>query len=267
MSDDVERLAEGWLDGARARLDRAELGAKVKSIGRVEEVEDGVALVSGLPDVGLDELLRFDGGQFGFAQTLERDRVGCVLLDDAEAVEAGDTVRGTGDVVRVPGRRGAARPRRRSARPAARRQRADRGRGASRSSAPAPAIIDRDLVTQPVQTGVLVIDALFALGRGQRELIIGDRAIGKTTIAIDTIINQTDQRHRLRLCRGRAEDLERAARHRRDPGARRAGALHLRGRRGGEHAGAAMDRAVRRLHHGGIFPRPRPACADRASTT
>ena len=102
MSDDVERLAEDWLDGARARLDRAELGAKVESIGRVEEVEDGVALVSGLPDVGLDELVRFDGGQFGFAQTLERDRVGCVLLDEAEAVEAGDSVRGTGDVVRVP---------------------------------------------------------------------------------------------------------------------------------------------------------------------
>jgi hypothetical protein len=96
MSDDVERLADGWLDGARARLARAALGAKVESIGMVEEVEDGVALVSGLPDVGLDELVRFDGGQFGFAQTLERDRVGCVLLDEAEAVEAGDAVRGTG---------------------------------------------------------------------------------------------------------------------------------------------------------------------------
>jgi F-type H+-transporting ATPase subunit alpha len=137
MSDDFERLAEDWLDGARARLDRAELGAKVESIGRVEEVEDGVALVSGLPDVGLNELVRFDGGQFGFAQTLERDRVGCVLLDEGEAVEAGDAVRGTGDVVRVP-----------------------------------------------------VVDALFALGRGQRELIIGDRAIGKTTLAVDAIIAQ-----------------------------------------------------------------------------
>ena len=103
MSDDVERLAEAWLDGARARLDRAELGAKVEEIGRVEEVGDGVALVSGLPDVAARRAAAVrQGGQFGFAQTLERDRVGCVLLDDAEAVEAGDAVRGTGDVVRVP---------------------------------------------------------------------------------------------------------------------------------------------------------------------
>ena len=108
---------------------------RAEQIGRVEEVGDGIALVSGLPDARLDELLRFDKGQFGFAQVLERDRVGCVLLDDADAIEAGDTVRGTGDVVRVPVGPGAARPRRRSARPPARRQGADRRRhAASRSS-------------------------------------------------------------------------------------------------------------------------------------
>ena len=189
MSDDFERLAEDWLAGARARLDRAELGAKVEFIGRVEEVEDGVALVSGLPDVGLDELLRFDGGQFGFAQTLERDRVGCVLLDEAEAVEAGDAVRGTGDVVRVPvgeallGR--IVDPLGRpidGGGPIAARSRADRARRRPHHR--------REPVTEPVQTGVLVVDALFALGRGQRELIIGDRAIGKTTLAVDAIIAQ-----------------------------------------------------------------------------
>ena len=95
---------------------------------------------------------------------------------------------------------------------------------------PAPAIIERDLVTEPVQTGLLVIDTLFALGRGQRELIIGDRAIGKTAIAIDTIINQKIERHRLRLCRGRPEDGHRAPRHRCGRASRRAGTLHLRGR-------------------------------------
>ncbi len=151
---------------------------------------DGIALISGLPNVRLDELLRFAKGQFGFAQVLERDRVGCVLLDDGDGVEAGDAVYGTGDVVRVPvgpallgrvvdplGARWTARD-------------PSRPDSLQPIERPAPAIIDRDLVVQPVQTGLVVVDTLFALGRGQRELIIGDRAIGKTTIAIDTIINQ-----------------------------------------------------------------------------
>ncbi len=207
------------------------LGPQAEQIGRVEEVGDGIALVSGLPDVRLDELLRFDKGQFGFAQVLERDRVGCVLLDDVDAIEAGDTVRGTGDVVRVP------------VGPALLGRIVDPlgrpldGKGPVATDTlepierPAPAIIDRDLVTQPVQTGLVVVDTLFALGRGQRELIIGDRAIGKTTIAIDTIINQKTSDIDLRLCRGRPEEFERPARHRRDPGLRRARALHH--RRGG----------------------------------
>jgi F-type H+/Na+-transporting ATPase subunit alpha len=121
---------------------------------------------------------------------LERGRVGCVLLDDVDAIEAGDTVRGTGDVVRVPvglallGRVVDALGRPLDGKgPIVTEERAPIER-------PAPAIVDRDLVTQPVQTGLVVVDTLFALGRGQRELIIGDRAIGKTTIAVDTIINQ-----------------------------------------------------------------------------
>ena len=190
MTKDVDAPTNAWLERARATLGAAEFGARVEQIGRVEEVEDGVALVSGLPDVGLDELLRFDKGQFGFAQALERDRIGCVLLDDVDTVEAGDIVRGTGDVVRVP------------VGPALLGRIVDPlgrpidGRGPIEAEShepierPAPGILERDLVTEPVQTGLVVIDALFALGRGQRELIIGDRAIGKTTIAVDTIINQ-----------------------------------------------------------------------------
>ncbi|WP_010189016.1 F0F1 ATP synthase subunit alpha [Sphingomonas sp. PAMC 26605] len=183
---------ETWLKDAQARLGGTTLGAQAEQIGRVEEVGDGIALVSGLPDVRLDELLRFEKGQFGFAQMLDEDRIGCVLLDDVEGVEAGDSVRGTGEVVRVPVGAGLL------GRVVDPLGRPLDGKGPIASEErhpierPAPAIIDRDLVVDPVQTGLVVIDALFALGRGQRELIIGDRAIGKTTIAIDTIINQKD---------------------------------------------------------------------------
>jgi len=181
---------DAWLADARARLAATHLGPKAEQIGRVADVGDGIALVSGLPDVRLDELLRFQRGQYGFAQTLDADLVGCVLLDDVDGVEAGDAVRGTGDVVRVPvGAALLGRVVDPLGRPLD-----GKGPVAHESMEPierqAPSIIDRDLVTQPVQTGLVVVDALFALGRGQRELIIGDRAIGKTTIGIDTIINQ-----------------------------------------------------------------------------
>src|ERR1700729_2397084 len=99
MTPEASLAADAWLDRARRKLGAAALGPQTEQIGRVEEVGDGIALVSGLPNVRLNELLRFDKGQFGFAQVLERDRVGCVLLDDVDAIEAGDTVRGTGDVV------------------------------------------------------------------------------------------------------------------------------------------------------------------------
>lgn len=182
--------ADDWLQRSRARLGGATLGPRTDEIGRVEEAGDGIAIVSGLPNVRLDELLCFDKGQFGFVQVLERDHVGCVLLDDVDGVEAGDRLRGSGDVVRVP------------VGPALLGRIVDPlGRPLDRAGPvqaahldpierPAPSIIDRALVTEPVHTGQLVIDTLFALGRGQRELIIGDRAVGKTTVAIDTIISQ-----------------------------------------------------------------------------
>jgi F-type H+-transporting ATPase subunit alpha len=182
--------ADAWLAGARQKLTMAPLGPRIEQIGRVEEAGDGIALVSGLPDARLDELLRFEKGQFGFAQMLEPDRIGCVLLDDAGGVEAGAKVFGTGDVVRVPVGPGLL------GRVVDPLGRPLDGKGPVAAEAmapiecPSPAIIDRDLVTEPVQTGIMVIDTLFALGRGQRELIIGDRAIGKTAIALDTIVSQ-----------------------------------------------------------------------------
>jgi F-type H+-transporting ATPase subunit alpha len=182
--------AGAWLTAATKTLGGAKLAARAEQIGRVEEVGDGIALVSGMPDVRLDELIKFSSGQFGFTQSLDQDRVGCVILDDVDGVFAGDTVRGTGDVVRVPVGPGLL------GRVVDPLGRPLDGKGPIPPGAmmpieqPAPAIVDRDLVEQPVQTGLVVIDALFALGRGQRELIIGDRAIGKSTIGIDAIINQ-----------------------------------------------------------------------------
>ncbi len=190
MTNDTDAKAESWLSSARQKVDAVKLGAKGEDIGRVEEVGDGIALISGLPDVRLAELLKFDKGQFGFAQSLGRDRIGCVLLDDVDGVAAGDTARGTGDVVRtlvgpeLLGRVVDPLGRPLDGKPPI------STKATMPIERPAPSIIDRDLVVQPVQTGLVVIDALFALGRGQRELIVGDRAIGKTTIGIDTIINQ-----------------------------------------------------------------------------
>ena len=124
---------------------------------------------------------------------------------------------------------------------------------------PAPAIIDRDFVSEPVQTGLLVIDSMFALGRGQRELIIGDRAIGKTAIAVDCIINQKSSDI---VCvyvavGQKSSTVKRVINA--IQSSRRAGALHLRRRQRVGCARPAMDRALRRLHHGRIFSRSRPA--------
>ena len=183
-------LLTGWLSSAQERARATRLGPRLELFGRVEEIGDGVAMISGLPDVRLDELLRFDGGQFGFAQVLDADRIGCVLLDAATAIQAGDGVRGTGDVVRVPvGEALLGRIVDSLGRPLD-----DKGPISAADSLPiereAPGIVERDLVTHPVQTGILVIDTLFALGRGQRELIVGDASTGKTTLAVDTIIAQ-----------------------------------------------------------------------------
>ena len=95
MKSNPDNPADVWLEQARAKLGTMLFRPRTEETGRVEEVGDGIALISGLPSVRLDELLRFDKGQFGFAQVLERDRIGCVLFDDVNAIEAGDTVRGS----------------------------------------------------------------------------------------------------------------------------------------------------------------------------
>src|SRR5271155_5706123 len=187
---DKPRSDDPWLARSRETFARIDLAPRGETVGRVERVGDGIALVSGLPDACLNELLRFDGGRMGFALTLDTDSIGAVLLDDSEAIEAGSRVTGTGEVVRVPVGPGLlgrivdplGRPLDRDAPVKAEAQ--------MPVERPAPAIIERDLVSEPVQTGILTVDALFAIGRGQRELIIGDRATGKTAIGVDTILNR-----------------------------------------------------------------------------
>src|SRR5271165_5327022 len=184
--------ANDWLSRSLEAVARTKLAPEAETVGVVERVGDGIALVSGLPQARLNELLRFDGGRLGFALTLDADAIATVLLDDSDAIESGSRVTGTGEVVRVPVGPGLlgrvvdplGRP-------------LDRNEPVTAEAhlpveRPAPGIIERDLVSQPVETGILIVDALFSVGRGQRELIIGDRATGKTAIAIDTIVNQKD---------------------------------------------------------------------------
>src|SRR5271157_4344306 len=181
---------ESWLANQREALARVDLKADAQSVGRVEAVADGVAQVSGLPEARLGELLRFEGGRMGYALSLDRDAINAAIFDEAEAIGVGSLVSATGEVARVPVGPGLLG---RVVDPLGRPLDRDEPIAAEAFhpiERPAPAIIDRDLVSEPVATGILVVDALFALGRGQRELIIGDRAAGKTSIAVDAIISQ-----------------------------------------------------------------------------
>jgi F-type H+-transporting ATPase subunit alpha len=187
---DGSDFLDHWLDRARAQVAAANPTPRLEETGRVESIADGVAFLSGLPNVRLEELVAFPGKVIGFVQTLESEEVGCVLLDDSDGLEAGDLARGTGEVVRVPvGEALLGRIVDPLGRPLD-------GAGPIDAAEhlpierPAPTIIDRAPVEQPVQTGTLAVDTLFALGRGQRELVIGDRATGKTSLVTDCIISQ-----------------------------------------------------------------------------
>jgi len=179
--------------GDRAAIVNAvDLAARAETLGRVEELADGLMMVSGLESARLGEILELEDGGFGFVLNLERDIIHAVLLDQESELKTGAIVRRTNHLLSVPvGEALLGRVVDPLGRPI------DGGNPietdqSSLIERPAPAIIERAAVTQPVQTGLLSIDALFAIGRGQRELIIGERATGKTAIAVDTIINQKD---------------------------------------------------------------------------
>src|SRR5487761_2056630 len=165
-------------------------GVSAEQVGRVSEVGDGIAYVTGLPGAAVNELLEFENGALGLALNLNEASIGAVVLGELEGIDEGQIVRSTGRILSVPVGDGLL------------------GRVVNALGVPidgkgplgettlrrlevqAPGIVKRQPVHEPLQTGIKVIDAITPIGRGQRELIIGGRKTGKTTIAIDTIINQ-----------------------------------------------------------------------------
>ncbi len=189
LAPDFQRIADSLLD----QIKTFDHKVASRSVGTVSAVYDGVALATGLGDVAANELVEFSSGVAGIALDLQPDAVGIVVMGDYTSIEVGDEVRATGAIASVPvgeamigrvvdplgnpidGKGPIATTRRRPL------QRT------------APGVIERKGVDTPVQTGILSVDAMFAIGRGQRELIIGDRQTGKTAIALDTIISQKGQ--------------------------------------------------------------------------
>src|SRR5437764_9357966 len=183
---DIAAVLRKNVEGFRPEVDRAQ-------VGRVLEVGDGIARVAGLPHAAVNELLEFEGGAQGLALNLEEETIGAVILGHADSVEEGQLVTATGRILSIPvgdsllGR-------------------VVNGLGIAidgkgpisqdelrRLEVQAPGITGRKPVHEPLQTGIKAIDAMTPIGRGQRELIIGDRKTGKTTVAIDTILAQKGQ--------------------------------------------------------------------------
>lgn len=177
----------------KQQIERYESALEVVDVGTVIQVGDGIARIYGLEKAMSGELLEFPGGVFGMAMNLEEDNIGCVILGPYEDIKEGDQVKRTGRIVEVPvGEALIGRVVNVLGQPVD-------GKGEIVASgyrpieSPAPGVIDRKSVHEPLQTGLKSIDSMVPIGRGQRELIIGDRQTGKTALAVDTIINQKGQ--------------------------------------------------------------------------
>lgn len=186
LAPDFQNIADSLLE----QIEDFDHKVESRSVGTVEAVYDGVAIATGLADVEASELVVFSNGVAGLALDLRRDNVGIVVMGDYSGIEEGDEVRATGKIASVPvGEALIGRVVDPLGNPID-------GKGPIKASgsrpvmATAPGVIMRKGVDTPVQTGILSIDAMFPIGRGQRELIIGDRQTGKTAICLDTIINQ-----------------------------------------------------------------------------
>ena len=166
---------------------------EVTEVGQVLSVGDGIARIYGLDNVQAGEMVEFSDGSKGMALNLESDNVGVVIFGDDQAIKEGDTVKRTGSIVDVPvGKELLGRVVDGLGNPIDGKGVLDKGLKRNRVEVKAPGIIPRQSVSEPVQTGLKAIDSLIPIGRGQRELIIGDRQTGKTAVAIDTIINQKE---------------------------------------------------------------------------
>ncbi|MFC3418845.1 F0F1 ATP synthase subunit alpha [Salinicoccus hispanicus] len=177
----------------KSQIENYEADMKVSDVGTVIQVGDGIALAHGLNDAMAGELLEFPSGVLGLAQNLEENNVGIVILGPFDDIKEGDEVKRTGRIMEVPvgeeliGR---------VVNPLGQPIDGKGPMGATKTrpiESPATGVMARKSVDEPLQTGIKAIDALVPIGRGQRELIIGDRQTGKTTVAIDTILNQKDQ--------------------------------------------------------------------------
>ena len=177
----------------KSRIQGLDGGAEVRNQGTVISVADGICRIHGLSDVMQGEMLEFPGNTFGLAMNLERDSVGSVILGDYEHISEGDTVKCTGRILEVPiGPELLGRVVNALGQPIDGKGTIDAKLSAAIEKI-APGVIARESVSQPMQTGLKSIDAMVPIGRGQRELIIGDRQTGKTAVAIDAIINQKGQ--------------------------------------------------------------------------
>ena len=179
-------------DLLKAKIENLSVKQEVRTRGTVISVTDGIVRIHGLSDVMQGEMLEFPGNTFGLAMNLERDSVGAVILGEYEHIKEGDEVKCTGRILEVPiGRELVGRVVDSLGRPID-------GKGPINATltAPiekiAPGVIARQSVDQPMQTGLKAIDSMVPVGRGQRELIIGDRQTGKTAVALDAIVNQKD---------------------------------------------------------------------------
>lgn len=177
-------------DLIKQRIDKFEAASEARTEGTVVGVTDGIVRIHGLADVVSGEMIEFPGNTFGMALNLERDSVGAVVLGDYKHISEGDKVKCTGNILEVPtGPEILGRVVNSLGLPID-----GKGPIEAKLNAPiekiAPGVIERQSVSQPVQTGLKSIDSMVPIGRGQRELIIGDRQTGKTAVALDTIINQ-----------------------------------------------------------------------------
>ena len=177
-------------DLIKERIENFEASAEARDVGTVIGVTDGIVRIHGLADAKYGEMLEFPGNTFGMALNLEQDSVGAVVLGDYKHISEGDTVKTTGRILEVPvGEALLGRVVDALGNPIDGKGPIE-AEGTSPLEKVAPGVIERKSVDQPVQTGLKSIDSMVPIGRGQRELIIGDRQTGKTAVAVDTIINQ-----------------------------------------------------------------------------